>query len=73
MTPAETIASQELRLLIEDVLDAADGCCSCMFEIVDDHLCSHDHSECPYQTSMGITRRIERVLDVLEGRAGDDD
>lgn len=73
MTPAETIASQELRLLIRDVLASADGCASCMFEVVDDHLCSHDYSECPYQTSMGIARRIERVLDVLEGRAEDDD
>lgn len=73
MTQAETIASQELRLLIHDVLAGADGCASCMFEVVGDHLCSHDDSECPYQTSMGITRRLEHVTKILEGEGSDDD
>lgn len=73
MTMAEIVASQELKLLIDDVLASADGCASCMFEVVGDHLCSHDDSECPYQTSMGVVRRLEHVTKILEGEGSDDD
>lgn len=65
-------AAQELRFLIADVLASADGCESCVFEVIGEHLCSREPWECPYQTSMGIVRRLERALAILEGRAVDD-